>query len=110
MIEEATDIDERYGKDDKCLILIKSNQIVIDTMSAYGIPELIESKTTLYLTSNLIEKTYEIISSKTDEFVLHFSSYCADCDQQERTYDKKYLRNNQGNWKVNDCQGDCDDN
>ena len=108
LIKEEADMDERYGKNDEYVLLIKDNQHTIETISEYGILELGENKTLLYFTSNMSEKTYEIIALQPNEFILSFSFFCMDCPQQERSYEKKYQLNKEGVWKMVGCQGDCD--
>ena len=109
VINQAENQDARFGTDSETeLYLMIQNQLV-DTYSEFGDPQLDSNKTQVYLTSEMSEKSYNIVSISSSKVLVQRHFFCSDCEIQESEMEKVYQKDVSGIWKFQSCSGDCED-
>ena len=107
--QEEENQDERFGSDNEVEIILKIDNQIVDSFSEYGELVLNDSKTVVDLTSELMEKHYEIVSKSPTKVIIKKNSFCSDCKKQETNKLIIYQKNSHGDWKFLSCSGDCTD-
>jgi len=100
------DQDARNLSNDEIKISLYINDLIIDTYTDYGSGEYSKEDMSLYLASDMSQKTYSISIINEHQIVVYYTLFF---DGEERKiWNRTYSMLKDNNWSESVCEGDCE--